>query len=81
MTPMKDIFLGFYPKKIRLSWEPYTQKTCTQKNHISYFVFESIAQKLKIGKLIFHSFQNIAQHFGPKKSALLRERGGLHVVN
>ena len=33
----------------------------------------TISQKLKIskfGKFIFHSFQNIAQHFGPQKNQL-----------
>ena len=33
--------------------------------------------ELKIGKLIFHSFLNIAQHFGQKmKTALFEEGGG-----
>ena len=28
----------------------------------------TVSQKLKIGILIFHSFQDIAQHFGPTKN-------------
>ena len=35
----------------------------------------TISQTLKIakiGKLIFHSFQNIAQHFGPKYEKILK---------
>ena len=45
----------------------------------------TISQKLKIRKLIFHSFQDIACHFGLgiKKTALYKRGGGgsLHIVN
>ena len=44
----------------------------------------TISQKLKIWKLVFHSFQNIAPHFGPKNencSIWGNGEGGLHVVN
>ena len=41
------------------------------------FLGATISQKLKIGKLIFHSLQNIVQLFGQKtKSALFEKRGG-----
>ena len=45
----------------------------------------TISQKkniAKIGKLIFHSFQNIVQHFGPsQKSTLFEGAGvGLHII-
>ena len=37
--------------------------------------------ELKIGKLIFHSFLNIAQHFGQKKWALFEEGGQVPVLH
>ena len=41
------------------------------------------SQKLKIGKLIFHPFHNIAQLFRPKNEDVVGRGawGGLHVVN
>ena len=48
-------------------------------------MFNDHISKTKNRKMIIHSFQNIAQHFGPKNNRLfLNEKGGgrdLHVVN
>ena len=59
-----------------------TKKTVSEHSASYGTIWTTISRRLKIRKFIFHSFQNIRQHFGPKiKAALFEEEGGLHVVN
>ena len=71
----------------KLKSQNYQIKAKSVSEHCAYFgtkkfetiprIWTTISQKLKIEKLIFHSFQNIAQLFGPKKNQPFLRGGGV----